>query len=182
MRLSLAVLLASPCRSRVVDVKSAEGGMPDFALACPDVYPFESTAIAHDCTQEKSVDEQLTCCVDTEGRGLDSLDPQYVEEFLLPELNAAGIDEADLISQAAALCVADVYGLLEGPLGRGADLAVVEGEARWTVKSWVSSSCAGRPDGALGDVFGCGAVVDATTGEAPFPVAVSGTIMCGAQD
>jgi hypothetical protein len=156
-------------------VGCTDGKLVDVEAACSP-WIAQPLAKPHRCVGGRPAPEAIACCLESEGRGVEvgSNAVQATSAALLQ----VGVDERELVSEAAALCIADTQGLNPRRDVPSATMTVAAGSVRWTVMSWGASSCDSATAGQLGGAEGCGLIIDAVTGVPQFAASVSSTVSC----
>lgn len=164
--LKLLGQLAGCTNENAVDVEaSCSGGWSAQPLVSP-----------HRCVGSGRASGMVDCCIESEGLGIDFESiAVHVSPALLLESN---VDPAAVISESAALCIADTQGLNPTREASSAMLRLSSGSLQWTVMSWGPSSCDGKQAGEMGGAEGCGLMIDALTGTPEFASSVSATLSC----
>ena len=103
---------------------------------CPET----PTCTAHACAAQDG-DAGIACCLASEGRGLDGDAAQELARACDPERMSC--DPGDYVSEAAAVCIAQVAGLATGNGSCGGHFSVdgAEGAARWMILNELGPNC-----------------------------------------
>jgi hypothetical protein len=102
--------------------------------------PATPTCTLHACAAEAGEDG-IVCCIEAEGRGLD--EEAAADLARSCDADTISCDPADYISEAAAVCIAQVAGLQAGAGSCWGSLQVhaTDGQAGWLVQSESLPNC-----------------------------------------